>query len=281
MASLDSSVWEFRKSVTRGRMMNRLTIEQILAAMWQDYLLLNPDAMGIYQLLSSQNTQLTNDHIALRTFNLPRVDISHLARPFINAGYRIAGHYEFPFKHLNAQHFEHPNAQFPKIFISQLLVEQLPESQQEAIHQLVSQIPEQVIMSDTFCYSGRHWPISYDAYQQLATVSDHAAWIYAMGYRPNHFTLLVNTLESHESLEQVNDFLLAQGFKLNSAGGLIKGSPDELLEQSSTPVNAVEISFTDQTVKVPGCYYEFAQRYKTPEGALYQGFIAESAGEVF
>lgn len=256
-------------------------LDQMLQAMWQDYLDLNPDARRIYKLFSAQNKNLINDHIALRTFDIPRVDIDTLAQPFLALGYVESGSYQFPIKQLVAKHYEHPDQQQPKIFISQLLVDQLPDTQQEIVHQLVSQIPDDVLQRDDFCYSGRHWPISFDSYQQLALVSEYAAWVYAMGFRPNHFTLLINALQSHSNLEQVNDFLLAQGFQLNSAGGLIKGSIDERLEQSSTLANPVDVQFSDQISSVPGCYYEFAQRYPDAKGKLFQGFVAASADKIF
>ncbi len=257
------------------------SVTRLLATLWLDYLQRNPDARRIQQLFAEHNPPLVTDHLALRTFDIPRVAIEQLARPFIAGGYRSVASYNFPLKRLHAQHFAHPDPQLPKLFISQLRVEHLPEPHQEVIHQLVSQIPASILQSDTLCCSGRHWPINFDTYRQLESVSRYAAWIYAGGYRPDHYSLLVNALKSHHSLEEVNDFLLAQGFKLHSEGGLIKGSADELLEQSSTLANTVEAPFTDQTATIPGGYVEFSQRYPQAGGTLFQGFIAESCDTMF
>ena len=84
--------------------------------------------------------------------------------------------------------------------------------------------PEQLRTED-LSYSDRHWPASYATCQQLKKESDYATWVYAMGYRPNHFTRLVNALRAHPDIRQVNDFLREQGHRLNGCGGLVKGGP--------------------------------------------------------
>lgn len=261
--------------------MSHFNLEHCLTAMWDDYLQLNPQAQEIYQLFAQQNSTLLNDHIALRTFDLPSVDINKLSQPFIKAGYHSAGVYQFHVKKLFAQHFEHPDPQQPKIFISQLITEELSAEAQRIIQNCVEQIPENVLKSDQFSYSGRHWPISHATYLRLLQESEYAAWLYAFGFRPNHFTILINSLSSHQNIEEVNEYLLNKGFELNQAGGLIKGSPSEYLEQSSTLANLVPVHFAEAVQQIPGCYYEFAQRYPLPSGELYQGFVASSADKIF
>lgn len=93
--------------------------------------------------------------------------------------------------------------------------------------------------------------------------------------------ILINSLSSHQSIEEVNNYLLNEGFELNQAGGLIKGSPNEYLEQSSTLANLVPVQFAEGVYQIPGCYYEFAKRYPLPSGELYQGFVASSADKIF
>lgn len=256
-------------------------LHQLLDAMWQDYLQINPDAQRIYNLFAARNPHIINDHIALRTFDLPKVSIRVLAAPFVAAGYKPRGEYYFPTKKLFAEHFEHEDPSLPKIFISELHVDQLSDSAAALIHRCVSQIPQEALTQSDFCYSGRHWVLSYDEYCQLLVESEYAAWLAAFGYRPNHFTILVNALESHPDIDEVNDFLLQQGFQLNTAGGLIKGSPEEFLEQSSTLACPVRVSFSDRSAEIPGCYYEFARRYPLADGELYQGFVAASADRIF
>ena len=258
------------------------TINHILNAMWQDYLALTPDAKPIHDYFASQNDGVVvNDHIALRTFNLHKVNIDKMAHPFLEAGYEYKGDYDFPVKKLVAKHFQHPDERLPKIFISELLVESLSEKAQSIAHQLVDQIPADATDNDGFCYSGRPWAISQSEYHLLAEESEYASWVAAHGFRPNHFTISINHLNSHQDIQSLNDALLDQGYTMNDSGGLIKGSPEVLLEQSSTKAKTIPVPFTDGVIDIPGCYYEFAKRYPQPDGSLYQGFVAASADKIF
>ena len=258
------------------------TINSLLDAMWQDYLNLTPDAKPIHDLFASLNDNVViNDHIALRTFNHPKVSMEKIARPFVEAGYIAEGDYQFPVKKLVAKHYRHPDETLPKVFISELLVEELSDHAQAIINKLLSQIDDSVTDANNFCYSGRPWDITLADYQALAEESEYASWLAAHGFRPNHFTISINQLNSHGDIQSLNELLLNQGYAMNDSGGLIKGSPDVLLEQSSTKAKNIPVQFTDGTLDIPGCYYEFALRYAMPDGVLYQGFVAASADKIF
>ena len=257
-------------------------IEQWLTTMWENYLSLNPDARRIYQLFSRCNNDVVvNDHIALRTFNLDKVALNQIAYPFLQAGFKEKESYDFKQKKLRAKHFKHPHPAMPKVFISELLIEQFSDSFQAVIHEVVDAIDNNTVQKNSFCFSGVHWLIKADIYRALLRESDYAAWVYALGYRPNHFTISVNHLKSHDSLEQVNDFVVKNGFKLNESGGLIKGTVDIGLKQSSTIASQIPVEFEDEILLVPGCFYEFAERFKQEDGELYQGFVAASADKIF
>lgn len=260
---------------------NQNKIDSLLEEMWLDYVQLNPQAKKIFDLFVGLGEQVKNDHIALRTFALPKVRIDVLARPFLASGYVEKGSYHFEEKKLFAKHFEFPNAARPKIFISELLVDELDSVSQELIGQLVEQVPDDLIERDDFCCLGRPWKVSYQTYSRLKQSSDYAAWLAAIGYRPNHFTVAIESLKSFKGIREVNDFLEKSGFELNASGGKIKGTPAQLLEQSSVIANAIDVSFSDGIHQVPGCYYEFAKRYADSSGSLYQGFIATSADKIF
>jgi hypothetical protein len=45
--------------------------------------------------------------------------------------------------------------------------------------------------------------------------------------------------------------------------------------------DAIEVEFTDAKVKIPSCYYEFALRYRLPNGDLFHGFVPASADKIF
>lgn len=258
------------------------SINSIVEKMWQRYLLLNPDAKKIHDLFSKLNPEgIVNDHIALRTFNIAKVSIDRIMAPFVLAGYKYGGEYHFVEKKLYAKHYEHPDSRLPKIFISELLVDQLSIEAQRQIHQLVESVDSALVERAEFCFSGSPWRTCYEDYCRLLGESEYAAWMAAFGYQPNHFTISVNHLSSHRSLESVSHFLLQQGFVLNTSGGIIKGSKDVCLEQLSTVANKACVTFTDQVVNIPSCYYEFAYRYPAKNGELYQGFIAQSADKIF
>lgn len=258
-----------------------IPIRELLDSMWNDYLLLNPQARQVRDLFESRGEQVVNDHIAFRTYDLPGLDIDTLARPFLAAGYRPGGRYEFPEKKLDALHFEPPSPDLPLVFISALDVSAFPEEVQRIIRELAAQVDPADVARDDFLYSGRPWRLDLSTYEALLAHSEYAAWVAAFGYRPNHFTVRVNDLCTLPSLEAVNELLEQNGFVLNASGGKIKGSPEQLLEQSSTLANRVEVAFSDTRATIPSCYYEFARRYAGPDGELYMGFIAASADRIF
>jgi hypothetical protein len=257
------------------------TLPDLLDKMWSDYVAINPLAKKISDLLTAQGEKIQNDHIALRTFNHPRVTIDVLAKPFLDAGYIYGGDYHFTEKKLYAKHYQHPDETLPKIFISELKLEDFSESLRTKVNGLINQMPEGLEHSFDFVSIGRPWKVTTTMYQELLKESDYAAWVSAFGYRPNHFTVFINALKKFSDIETLNNYLKAQGFKLNASGGEVKGSQEVCLEQSSTLANNIEVSFDDGKLTIPACYYEFAKRYPLKDGKLYQGFVAASADKIF
>jgi hypothetical protein len=257
------------------------SLKQLLSAMWVDYCQLNPAARRIYDLLSAEGETILNDHIALRTFNHPRLGIQSLARTFVDHGYVEKKDYIFKEKKLYAKHYEHPDLTLPKIFISELELEKTSPFVHTTINELIAKIPGEAIESENFSMIGRPWDMSHSLYLKLAEESEYASWVSAFGFRPNHFTVNVNALKKFQDLPTLNQYLESQGYTLNKSGGTIKGSPLEYLEQSSTMAREVSVSFTEGDYEIPGCYYEFAKRYRLPNGEFYQGFVAASADKIF
>jgi hypothetical protein len=257
------------------------TLPGLLDKMWVDYIHINPLAKRIRDLLTNEGEVILNDHIALRTFNHPRVSLDIIAKPFLDSGYSYKGDYHFPEKKLYAKHFEHQDKNFPKIFISELLLNEFSVSLRNIVNNLIDQIPTGWEHQFDFSSIGRPWGVSTTTYQDLLKESDYAAWVAAFGYRPNHFTVIINNLKKYSEINVLNSFLKEQGFKLNSSGGEIKGSRDVCLEQSSTLANNIEVDFSDGKLNIPACYYEFAKRYPMANGELYQGFVAASADKIF
>ena len=256
------------------------SVEQFFNNLWNDYIKLTPSAAKVHEVLG-QGRAIINDHVAFRTFNLAPVRLETLAKHFEAMGYKACGDYHFEAKKLVAKHFEHSDPNLPKIFISELLVEEFSPALQAIVKSLVNQInPSQVEAAD-FLYSGAHWQISSSDYEQLLAESEYAAWMAAFGFRANHFTVNVNELPDYESLEQVNQKLKDAGFRLNASGGEIKGSREVFLEQSSTMADHTSVRFSDTEKVIPSCFYEFAKRYEVAPNQLYSGFVAASADKIF
>ncbi|MBI9035710.1 MAG: DUF1338 domain-containing protein, partial [Bacteroidales bacterium] len=170
----------------------------------------------------------------------------------------------------------------PRVFISQLITTDFSKSLQNTIRKTIDNIPVSLLDSDELIHSNNAWGIpSYEVYNQLRKESEYAAWLYVYGFCANHFTLSINHLKKHNTIQKVNQFLKDLGFSLNDSGGEIKGTPEQLLEQSSIKGGIKEIRFREGVHSIPSCYYEFALRYADESGELFSGFIAKSADKIF
>lgn len=260
-----------------------MNIEQLFDKLWQQYSTDTPMVKQIHDMFQDNEGKILNDHVAFRTFDDPRVDIEVLAEPFLAQGYVEGGQYDFPVKKLFAKHYEHPNPELPKVFISQLLTKEFSDFVQDTAKQVVDRIPQKILDNpEVLLTSGVCWqPIEYQTYEKLLTESEYAAWLYAFGFRANHFTVNVNALKQTPTIQDVNNFLKKHHIELNASGGEVKGTPNDLLEQSSTLAFKVPVKFQDGTHKIPSSYYEFALRYPKPDGKLYSGFVAASADKIF
>ncbi|TWT29910.1 DUF1338 domain-containing protein [Blastopirellula retiformator] len=259
-----------------------IPVLELIDLLWGKFRAMNPQAEQIVDLLSARGDSLQNDHIAFRTFNDPRIGVAELAKSFVAAGYVVGDEYHFEAKKLYAQHFEHPDPALPRIFISELLLEKFDAPVRKIVERMVDQVDQQVRDDNhPLCIAGRIWQSSYSDWRQLRDVSEYAAWMAAHGFCANHFTVFVNALTSVSSLQELNQLLVEHGFELNQEGGVIKGSPEVFLEQSSTMASTVSVQFSDGVHRVPGCYYEFARRYPLPSGELFSGFVAKSADKIF
>lgn len=259
----------------------RITLNQLLFQMWQDYCQLNPAAAEIHRLFVNHGETVNNDHIALRTFNHPKLGLAALAKVFLQMDYVERDEYRFKEKKLYARYYQHPDPKFPKVFISELELEKVSAFTRKVLVECAEQVSPTTIESAELPVAGRRWKMTKSVYQQLAKESEYASWVAAFGFRPNHFTVDVNSLKRFANLEEVNKFVEANGHRLNTSGGAIKGTPAEFLEQSSTMAKEILVHFDDGKLLIPGCYYEFAKRYATPNGHIYQGFVATSADKIF
>ena len=252
-----------------------MNITTLIDRFWEKYTSYTPSAKQIHQLFGEE---ITNDHIAFRTLNFPGTSIEIQKEYLLQFGYQEKGQYDFKVKKLKAIHLENKDKTLPKIFLSELLLEQFSNNLQEIFENIFR---EKSIASEDLFMAGRSWEINHNEYLKLAEESEYASWLYIWGFCPNHFTVSVNHLNNFKNLEEVNNLIKGNGYRLNESGGEIKGTPEELLEQSSIIADLQEVDFSGIIHHVPSCYYEFAKRYKGRNGEIYQGFIAKSADKIF
>lgn len=268
--------------------MSSAGVHSLFDSLWRDYTAFNPRAKRIYDLILERERRndptvkaLVNDHVALRTFDVAPVGLEALSALFQRHGYRERGEYSFEEKKLYARHLEPDDDRWPKVFISELEARKFSTEVQTMVAEVIAKIPAADVKNDAFLWSGRRWEVDYRLYQRLLQESEYAAWVYAFGFRANHFTIFFNHLKTFDDLGELNEFVRAHGYALNAAGGEIKGSPALFLEQSSTLAETVKVRFKDGEHEIPSCYYEFARRYPLPDGSLYQGFVTTSADKIF
>ena len=255
-----------------------MKIEDFLIKMWKDYSELNPHIIKVLQLIKNKEpNKIINDHIDLRTFNHKKINRHILSKYFVENGYKPIEDLFFTKKKLKATYYIHSDPSLPRIFISELLLENFSDSLQQIINKKIEEIDNELISNPIFLSSGIPWnPIDFETYKNIQKESDYASWVLAMGYIANHFTVSVTDCSYFKNLNQLNNYLKENGFEINSSGGEIKGSEKQGLEQSSIMSKEILVDFSDGSYNVPGCYYEFAYRYNN-----FNGFITQSANHIF
>ena len=260
-----------------------MTITDFFEHLWQDYVQMTPQANAIANALIDQGETVLNDHVAFRTFNIGHLRLENLEPLILELGYTRFEPYHFSAKKLDAVGYLPPQDNLPRIFISELRVEELSTQSQTIIHDLVDSVTKSDIQDASIFWRGLLWNMpSFEQYKVLAAESEYAAWLSVIGLRANHFTIDVNALKSFSDVSDINDFIEHLGFVINDSGGKVKGSPAVMLEQSSTMASTQTLTFANgDEHSVPTCYYEFAKRYQDKNGNIYQGFVAASADKIF
>ncbi|MEL6123700.1 MAG: DUF1338 domain-containing protein [Bacteroidota bacterium] len=225
---------------------------------------------------------IENDHIAFRTMGVPHLGIKSLEKIFLAHGYQRRDHMYFAHKKLNAFWYSPPVDRFPRIFISELIVDEMPEFAREIIFQYTSQVSGDPVKSldlqdvDQIAefLHGPLWTLpTLPHYKMLSEISEYAAWVIYNRYYLNHYTISVHNLPfGYNTMDQFVDFVKSLGIELNQSGGEIKVSADGLLRQSSTMAGLAEATFADgESISVPTSYVEFAERRIKPEFAHLEG----------
>ncbi|SMC59506.1 DUF1338 domain-containing protein [Pedobacter africanus] len=220
--------------------------------------------------------EIVNDHIAFRTLGVPHLGIASFEKIFLHHGYRKRDNYYFEGKKLNAYWYAPPSPEYPRIFMSELMVEKLSDRAQALIEKYTRHIsadPVDALNLDKGEQIGEffHQPLwqlpEKSDYQALLEESEYAAWVIYNRYYLNHYTISVHDLKpGYRHLEDFNAFVESLGLKLNTEGGKIKVSPDGLLRQSSTVAEMQEAVFANgEKMEIAGSYVEFSERLVLPQ----------------
>ncbi|KAK9835453.1 hypothetical protein WJX74_000349 [Apatococcus lobatus] len=227
---------------------------------------------SLLQALSDEGSPVIFDHMAFRTLQAPGYGIDSIASVFTDFGYKEQDQLDFPNKHLRARWFSppNPNSKLPRIFISELKVDELSPRARGIIHKYLERTGNAKGRYSAFCAATGVVPwglLDSDDYDALLEEDEYAAWTLTNGYALNHTTVAVHRLQGWKGgLHKVNDELTNRGFPLNLQGGVIKTSADGGLKQSATVSERVPIAFSDgSNALLPGAYIEFAERMVLPE----------------
>lgn len=260
---------------------NLNTLDTVLDGLMSRYTERVPDVETILNTMVSTaiihtEKDIENDHIAFRTMGVPQLGIQSFEKIFLHYGYEKKDHYFFEGKKLDAWWYSPPRETDPRIFVSELRVDDLSDESQRIIKSYTDEVIDDPVDNldlnigeavDAFLHTPLWRTPTLSDYLTLLKESEYAAWVIYNRYYLNHFTISVHNLpEGYNSVSDFNVFLEKHGILLNTSGGKIKTSPDGGLIQSATVAQMVEAEFADgETYKISGSYVEFAERKVLPE----------------
>jgi hypothetical protein len=257
------------------------TLEVVLEGLMRRYAERVPDVKKITSAMVKEGMisspkDIENDHVAFRTMGVPHLGIASFEKIFLALGYEKRDYFYFEGKKLNAYWFSPPAPKYPRIFVSELRVNDLSEEAQKIIYSYTDEVKQDPVdlldlqdgkAIDAFLHQPLWRTPDWAEYERLLKESEYAAWVIYNRYYLNHYTISVHNLpEGYNTIQSFNDFLEKNGIKLNDAGGKIKVSPDGGLLQSSTVAEMISATFADGSKHIiSGSYVEFAERKVLPE----------------
>ncbi|MBW4619135.1 MAG: DUF1338 domain-containing protein [Cyanosarcina radialis HA8281-LM2] len=291
------------------------------AKLWEDYSRRVPYARTYQQAIEAAGGTLANDHIAFRSLRLTadtpkgkiELGIPYIGRIVEALGYKVAGEYEFPEQQLYALHYQHPDQDefdLPKLFVSELLVDALPEKIADVIAQIVASgqfFNSQTLIEDIAAAFPeteldriatrlqeifiRPWePPQKSIVEAVNQVTQYGAWVLLHGYAVNHFTGYVNRQQTprYPDIASTARALAELGIPMKAK---IEGSVSTGLQQTATQAAIENVLVRDDStgelIKIPWtyAYYEIAERHpvEVAPGAidLFQGFLSSQAKNLF
>ncbi len=285
--------------------------------LWQEYSARVNHARTYQQMITTAGGTITNDHIAFRSLRLlvdtPQgqlnLGIDYLAQFAEALGYVAAGEYTFAQTHLYARHYRHPQQEefnLPKLFISELIVNELPANIAELISKTVSSIPNKLTsplillqkdanietiakqLQEVF---SRPWqPPQRSVVEEVNQVTQYGAWVLLHGYAVNHFTGYVNGQNTPEypDIDTTANALANLGVPMKAE---IEGNVACGLRQTATQAVTEIVTVLDDNsgaeIQIPWtyAYYEIAQRYlidvEPGKQILFDAFLGSNAQQLF
>jgi hypothetical protein len=219
---------------------------------------------------------IENDHIAFRTMGVANLGVQSCEKIFLHYGYEKRDHYFFEGKKLDAWWYSPPRETDPRIFVSELRVNDLSDESQRIIRSYTDEVTTDPVDAldldngaevDAFLHQPLWRTPTAADYKSLLLESEYAAWVIYNRYYLNHFTISVHNLpEGYNTVAAFNEFLEKNGIRLNTSGGKIKISPDGGLLQSATIAEMINAKFANnEHLEISGSYVEFAERKILPQ----------------
>lgn len=292
---------------------DRFTLE-LFDRLWKRYRERVEHVATYERVIADAGATFVNDHIAFRTFACqePTTGIVSLSRVFEALGYRAAGCYDFADKHLNAIHFQHPNREFPKLFISELKTWELsPDAERIVVRQLTGgrdpvspcklrdlggladssdARSEELLDAVESIFHELPWsaPELADV-EALSAESQYAAWVLVHGYNVNHFTSLINShgVDALDDVEKTAAALRDAGVPMKPE---IEGEPGTKLRQTATAAAVIDAPVLKEGEECEAswtyAYFELAERGEvanpeTGERERFEGFLGPQATQLF
>ncbi|MBD2208261.1 DUF1338 domain-containing protein [Nostoc linckia FACHB-104] len=290
----------------------------LYSSLWEEYSTRVSYARSYQQMITAAGGTVANDHIALRSLRLSldtptgkvNLGINYLEQLAIALGYIAAGEYIFPETHLYARHYSHPQqAEFdlPKLFISELIVDELPTKIAQYIYQTVSAIDyeliyslpnslkedenEKIIAQQFLKMFTRPWKTPQrSVVEAVNQVTQYGAWVLLHGYAVNHFTGYVNRQNTtkYPDIDATVQGLINLGIPMKAE---IEGHIACGLRQTATQAVTEMVTVFDDSnnaeIQIPWtyAYYEIAQRYPVEiepgKYILFDAFLGKNAQHLF
>jgi hypothetical protein len=244
---------------------------------WAKY---SPEAEKALHILETETkSKFHLDHVAFRTLDVGVLRLDRLDSIIKDAGYLETGSYYFKDKHVRAKSYAHLLSGAPKLFVSELILEEMPQAVRDiCVNRALSIKPlADRNWTNTFSHIWYTNKLSQTEIEILRETSEYALWTCLHGLRPNHFAYDVTSIGG---VAKALDILEGKGFKVNDSKGRIQGGTNTNLEQGSL-MSEHRLYPSQDGVFAVG-YIEFVRRFIDPKtGKLFDKFVEGQANNIF